>query len=114
VVAQPVSDDLAPFWIHDVVIARRTGVGAYTIAYDTPQTVTGFVDDGQRLVVNADGEQVTSTATVFLPADTADVPVQSQVTLPATFGGRVSEVIRVGRRDSGSLDLPDHIEVNLL
>jgi len=109
-----VTDDLAPFWIHTVTVERKTGVGAYGITYDTAATVTGFVDDGQKLVLNAEGEQVTSTASVFLPAGTADIPIQSRVTLPATFGGRVTEVVAVGRRDSGALGLPDHIELALL
>lgn len=107
-------DDLSPFWVHTVSVERRTGVGAYGLTYAAPAAVTGFVDDGQRLVVNTEGEQVTSTATVFLPAATADIPIQSRVTLPATFGDRVADVVKVARRDSGPLGLPDHIEVNLL
>lgn len=106
--------ELAEFWVHDVTVARYAGTGAYGDVYDDPVTVTGFVDGGQRLVVGPDGEQVTSTATVFLPAATADVPLDSHVTLPATFGGRTSRVIAAARRDGGTLPLPAHLELNLL
>jgi hypothetical protein len=108
-----VSDDLAPFWIHDVKIERLAGPGAYGLTYDTAETVSGLVDDEQRLVVNMQGQTVTSTATVYLPVGTADVPVQSRITLLPPFGNRAAEVIKATRHDSGALGLPDHLELSL-
>lgn len=108
------TDDLAHFWVHNVSVERYTGAKAYTDAYATAETVAGFVDDGQRIVGGPNGDQVTSTATVFLPAGTADVPVESRVTLPAAFGGRVARVVAAARRDAGALPLPEHLELSLL
>lgn len=108
------TDDLAGYWVHVVTVERYAGNGAFGPTYDAPATVTGFVDDGQRLVVGPDGEQVTSTARVFLPIATASVPLESKVTLPAAFAERTSTVISVARRDAGGLDLPEHLELALL
>jgi hypothetical protein len=105
------ADPLAEFWQHTVTVERWTGEGAFGKTYDTAADVTGFVDDGQRLVAGPSGEQITSTARVFLPITTATVPVQSRVTLPAEFGGRPAEVVAVARHDGAGL--PSHWEVAL-
>lgn len=107
------TDDLSPFWIHGLAVERLTGTGAYGPTYDTAVTLTGFIDGGQKLVLNAEGQQVVSTATVYLPAATADIPVRSKVTIGAPFEPRTTEVIAVARRDSGALGLPDHLELSL-
>lgn len=107
------TDVLGTWWVHDVTVERYLANSAYAAGYDTPTVVTGFVDDGARLVVGPDGEQVTSSARVFLPITTAAVPLQSRITLPVAFGGRVAHVIAVARRDGGGLPLPEHLEVAL-
>lgn len=107
------TDNLAGFWVHDVTVKRYVADAAYGPGYDTPQTLTGFVDDGQQLIVGPDGEQITSTARVFLPAATAAIPLESKVTLPVAFGGRESRVVAVARRDGGGMPLPEHLEVAL-
>lgn len=106
------SDPLADWWVHQVHIEAYAGSGAYGDSYDTAVTVTGLVDDTNRLVVNADGQQVVSSARVFLPAGTV-VPLGSRVTLPAPFLGRASQVIAVSVHDAGTVDVPSHVELAL-
>lgn len=108
------TDPLADWWVHQVTVKRRAGSGAYGDVYDAPQTLTGMVDDSTRLVTNAQGEQVASSARVFLPAATADIPLDSQVTLPATFAGRTTRVIAASRHDAGAQPTPNHLEIALL
>lgn len=108
------TDRLARFWVHTVTVERYAGPGAYGDTYDTPATIAGFVDDGQRLIVGPDGEQITSTARVFFPITTAAIPLDSRVTLPTAFGDRATTVVGVARRDGGGLPLPEHLEVSLL
>ena len=107
-------DDLADFWVHTVSIERYTGSGAYGDTFADAANVDGLVDDGQKIIAGVNGQAISSTATVYLPIDTADVPVKSKVTLPAEFGGRECQVIAVARHDGGGLPLPECLEVNLL
>lgn len=108
------TDLLAAWWQHPVTITPYAGSGAYGDIYSDPFDATGFVDDSNKLVVNAQGEQVTSSARVFLPATVANVPLDSEVTLPAQFGGRTSRVVSVSRHDAGTQPTPNHIELALL
>jgi hypothetical protein len=108
-----VTDGLAAFWVHQVTVERYSESDAYGPGYATPATVAGLVDDGARLIVGPNGEQVTSSARVFFPIGTAAIPLQSRVILPAAFAERASHVIAVARRDGGGLPLPEHLEVSL-
>lgn len=107
------TDDLSAWWVHTVSVARYTGSGAYGDVFATATTATGFVDDSRQLVRDVSGQEVVSSARVFLPAATVDIPLDSQVSLPAQFGGRTSRVIAVARHDAGGLPTPDHLEVSL-
>lgn len=79
-----------------------------------PENVVGFYDDSTRLVLNADGEQVTANGTYFLPAATADVPVGTEVTFGDPFAGRpTARVVSAKRHNSGGQGLPDHLELAL-
>lgn len=107
-------DPLAFWWLHDVTIERFAGAGATGPTYADAADSTGFVDDGAKLVTGMTGEEITSTARVYLPVTTPAVPLRSMVTLPSEFGGRRSEVISVARRVlDGSEDLPEHLELVL-
>lgn len=114
-----VSDPLGEWWVHPVGLHRMVDNGAYGPIYDPPLdsdpvTVLGFVRDGSKLIAGPNGEQVTSSAQIALPAGTPYVPVQSQVTLPAMFGGRTSTVIACSVADGGGQPTPDHVELSLL
>lgn len=108
------SDPLASWWVHPVVVKRFAGAGRYGSDYPSSETVLGFVRDGTKLVVGPGGQQVTSSAQIALPKGTAYVPVNSEVTLPAQFGGRTSTVVACSVGDGGGQPTPDHVEISLL
>jgi hypothetical protein len=71
----------------------------------------GFVDDQTHLVRNGVGEEVVSQSVIYMPIESASLfDSDSKVTLPS---GREARVITVNANDSGSLPLPDHVEVHL-
>jgi hypothetical protein len=107
--------DLSYGFVHSgILLERFTGTGAYGDTYAEAVSLVGLVEDGQRLIVGPNGDQITSTATVYLPAGTAAIPLQSRVTLPAEFASRVTQVVAVANYDVGSLPLPEFLEVSLL
>lgn len=108
------SDPLAGFWVHPCVVRRRVAGGRYGETFAEPVTVTGFVEDGQKLVTGAGGKQLTSSARVAFPAGTAAIPLDSEVTLPALFGGRTCAVIATAVGDAGGQPTPNHLEIALL
>lgn len=112
-VAEPVTTDLSDFWQHDISVERYEGSGAFGDVFAAATEETGFVDDTRKLVRDVAGQEVISSARVFLPPTIADVPPDSRVTLPAQFADRISRVIAVARHDSGTLGLPDHLEIAL-
>ena len=107
------ADLLAAWWQHQVVVERYTGSAAYGDTYAAPVTITGLVDDSRKLVRTQQGDEVVSSATVYFPASTADIPLGSRVTLPATFGSLEGSVIESKRHDAGTQPTPDHLEVAL-
>lgn len=111
------SDPLAQFWVHDIVIRRYTGATSYGPGYDDPVTVQGWVRDGTKLIAGPNGEQLMSSAQVALPPSTDYVPVESEVTLPTQFAApgqtRTTRVISSSRADGGGLPTPDHLQLIL-
>jgi hypothetical protein len=104
------ADELDDFLVHTVTITPKVGDGAYGAQFGAPvPDVPAWVDDTRRLVRDADGAEVVSSSTVFLRTGT-DCPPGSLIALPS---GRSAEVIAVAVRDSGPLDLPDHVEVSV-
>jgi len=101
------SDDLADFWVHTVTVQTLTGSGGMGDTYAEPVDLLCFVDDKRKLVRSSSGEQVISETTIYAPAGTLSLTEESLVTLPS---GRVATVITTAARDSGGLDLPDHVE----
>lgn len=93
----------------DVTVKAYLGTsGSGVVLYDQPVTVRALVDDTRRYVRGANGEQVISETTVYLPLGT-DCPPKSQVALPT----RTSTVITVATIDGGTLPVPSHLEVAL-
>lgn len=109
--AVPVSDPLAAWWVHEVIVERFQTGNAYGDSYDDAETVTGFVVDGAKLVTGPAGDQVVSTARIALPITAARVPVNSRVTLPAVFGARTGIVVASAVGDGGGRPTPDHHEI---
>ena len=102
-------DDFDSFWVHAVTVQAFTGTGGMGNTYAAPAPLLCFVDDKRKLVRSPSGAEVISETTIYAPAGTV-LPEGSLVTLPS---GRVATVITTAARDSGVLDLPDHVEAAL-
>jgi hypothetical protein len=111
------SDLLAEWFRHPIVIERFAGVGAIGDLFSPAETVMGFVHDDTKIIAGTGGQQIISSAQVALPAATAYVPVGSRVTLPAQFAApgqtRSPLVIGSARADGGGQPTPDHITLML-
>lgn len=99
------------WWVNTVTVKTYQGSGAYGDLWGDPVTVNCWIEDGSKLVLNANGDEVVSTTSVHGPLDQAALfAVGSEV----TNGGRTSRVISLDRFDSGSLALGvDHFVANL-
>ena len=73
-----------PGWLlrHQVTVEPYIGDGAYGPVYGPSTTVRAMVDEQTREVRAPDGEQVTSSSTVYCRPE-VDAPPQSRVTLPS-------------------------------
>lgn len=94
---------------HSIVVQAYAGAGPRGDQYDPPVAESPvYVDERRRLVRAPDGQQVTSSATVFARLDLL-APVGSLV----TYGTRTSKVIARADGDGGGADTPDHCELSL-
>ena len=102
---------LPGIWLrHQVVIEPYLGVGPAGPQYGPAASVRGFVEEKTRLVRSPTGDEVTSSATVYVRLDNT-APAKSRVTLPS---GRRTAVIASLRHDGGGLPTPDHLEIQLV
>lgn len=99
--------------VHSIIVEQFLGAGANGELFAAPVTLPAFVDGGiNKLVRNAEGEEVTSETTVLSYLVNAPIfTTDTRVTLP---DGTVSRVVRAIARDPGPLRLPGHVEVNLI
>ncbi|WP_067184620.1 hypothetical protein [Microtetraspora niveoalba] len=93
---------------HTAMVEPLIGEGPFGPAYGTPVEVRCFIDEKRSLVRDAEGSEVVSSTTVYMPIDTV-CPVGSRV----SANGRTSTVLTSSRRDGGGLPTPDHLEVAL-
>lgn len=107
------SDPLARWWRHEVVIEPLIGSGPYGDKYGPEYTALAAIDDRTRQVVDQDGVESVSQTTVVFPRPVGHIRPGSRITLPATHGGRTSHVISCRVADGGGQPTPDHVEVNL-
>ena len=107
------TDPLARWWRHEVIVEPFLGSGAYGDKYGPEYTALAAIDDRTRQVVNRDGVEVVSQTTVVFPRPVGYIQPGSRITLPATHGGRTSRVIACRVADGGGQPTPDHVEVNL-
>jgi hypothetical protein len=75
-----------------VQIAARTGFSEGRPAYGTPAAAAARVEFRRRMFIAKDGQQVASTARIYLSPDTG-IAVTSQITLPDST---TPEIIDVG------------------
>ncbi|PTU57191.1 hypothetical protein DBB34_05440 [Sphaerisporangium cinnabarinum] len=102
------ADELDDFLVHTVTVVPLIGSGGMGDVHGPPVTgVACFVDETTRMVRDRSGTQVVSSATVYARTTAPDAPPGSLITLPS---GRTAGVLAQARRESGPLDLPDHVE----
>lgn len=98
------------FWVHTASVRTRLGTGATGDVYAAPVDVKGFLDFDQNLSITAQSEQYTSGTRWYCAlADADKFTLGSEV----TANGHAGQVVSVERHASGSLNLPDHLEVVL-
>lgn len=102
--------DVTLFFVHTVSVETLTGQGGHGPVYAAPVQIPCFIDDSLHLVRNAEGQEVVSSTVVY--ADSA-VASSFAVNSRVTANGKVAHVITLNAHDSGSLGLPDHVEVHL-
>lgn len=111
---------LSVFWIHTATVETFTGAGPTGDTYAAPVVVKGFLDDGVVLVRTSAGEQLEQKTIFYAPPTftVGTVPYVSwDVFVPesrVTVNGRACQVSARRSRDSGSLNLPDHVEIDLI
>lgn len=94
--------------VHTVQIADYQGATTFGDAWAPPRTVSCWAEGTTKLVVNALGEQVISSAQVYVdPGD--ECPLKSRV----TWNGAPRTVIALAIHDSGGLTQLDHVELML-
>lgn len=104
------AEELDEFYVHEVTVRPLTGTGAFGPIYGPETTVPCFIDNTRGLVRNGEGAEIVSETTLTAPPQHAGAfPPGTEVDLP----DRTATVIKAGEADSGNLDLPDHVEVNL-
>lgn len=96
---------MSDFWFpHHVRISPLTGSGGMGDQHGPPVPADAEVKDEARLIRDADGAQIVSSAQVTVPLGTV-APLGSLVTVwPDTHAERTSPVLRV-RRDENDPDL---------
>lgn len=109
---------LDSWWVHVIGVRRLVGSGAGGDVYSpaapaAPAPLTGFWHDGTKLVRDANGEEIVSSAQFAYPLSGGAVPAGSQVIAPAAFGGATRIVIACARGDGGGQPTPDHYELQL-
>lgn len=95
---------------HQVSVEPFVGNTSSGPKYDAATPVRCFVLEKTRMVRSPNGEEVTSSTTLYARLDVV-CPAKSRVTLPS---GRTSTVIAAVRQDAAGLPTPDHLEVQLM
>ena len=113
------------FFVHTATVEKFLGTSGYGAdLFAAPVTIQCFADDARKLIRNKDGAEVVSESTLY--TFTTNAPLfapDSRVTIwpdgVNVLDGNENaptptRVIKVNVNDSGSLNLPDHVAVNLV
>jgi hypothetical protein len=99
----------AQFLVHSVSVESKTGEGSRGAIYGTPATIRCFRDESIRKVLDAAGDEVVSSATLYAPLAADLVPVGSRVTWP----NHSTYIIAKARRDdAGVMGAWQHVEIS--
>ena len=107
------TDPLAAWWSHEVVLSRFLGAGTFGDEWADPETLSAAVDDTTKTVTDGNGSETVSSTSVVFPIEVGPILTGSTVTLPATFGGRTARVISCQVAHGGTQPTPNHVEVML-
>jgi len=79
------------FFNQTVQVAARTGFSGARPTYGAPASVAARVEFRRRMTIAKDGQQVASTARIYLSPDT-EIAVTSQITLPDSSKPEIIDV----------------------
>lgn len=97
--------------VHQITIEPYIGNSAYGPQYGPAVAgVRCFIEEQNRLVRAANGDEVVSSSTITCKPGTS-APAKSRITLP---GGRVTTVIACLNHDGQNLGTPNHVELQLV
>jgi hypothetical protein len=104
--------EAAYWWVNQVQVQTFLGRGTFGDQWAASQTVDCWVEAGSKLVRDASGTEVVSTAAVHGPlSDAGKFTVGTKV---ATPGAAAARVLTLDRFDSGTLNLQlDHFVAHL-
>lgn len=103
-------DDLDEFWVHTITVRTNLGEGGTGTIWSAPVTVPCFIDGGVKVIRTATGEQLVTSAPVYAPIVHADILTAGS---EVTIRGKTSRILAATVYDSGTLDLPDHVQLAL-
>lgn len=105
----------AEFYVHTATVEPYQGENSLGSVYGAAVTVPGFFDTTADLVRSTTSDDVTSAGSVFYcdPSYAANFVPKSRVSSPNLGGDGKATVVKVNSLTSGSLKLPDHVEVTL-
>lgn len=103
--------ELAEFMVHTVAVETMSGGGATGDTYEPPAGVPCMVDEKRRYIRDAAGNQTVSETTLWV-VDVTAYPLFEPGSI-VTYRDKITTVIGRSHADSGPLELPDHLEINL-
>jgi hypothetical protein len=108
--------DLDAFYVHTLTVQTYQGEGSDGPMYAAGVAVPGFLDTTANLVRTGSSDEATAASSMFYCAPTyaALFSVQSLVASASLAGDGKAIVVKVNSLDSGTMSLPDHVEVTLL
>lgn len=102
-------DPLSVFYTQPFSVERKSGDGAAGPVLAPPVTLYGRIKFEHKLVRDAKGDEVVSTAAISMSIDEADIPAGSRVTVR----GSRRTVIAEGRHIGGFEKSPDYYSIDL-
>ncbi len=105
------ADELTEFFVHTVTVETFEGSGPYGDVYlPTSDPIPCFIDEKRRFVRSSTGEQIVSETTLWMSKTHYGAFKPESL---VQVNGHPSTVITRSLADSGEMDLPDHVSVNL-
>lgn len=101
------------FFVHTAAVKTYIGETAAGQSLAASVNDACLIEEDTRLVTAASGEQVTSGATLFARRSSSALYTPGSEVTSSVLPGRTARVINTHVYDSGSMGLPDHVQVSL-